>query len=140
MVVRPAGHRHRPDTPRSVREFFKSDSHRHVPVGGISLPNGERDWPLTDDYHFGMKGLVLVLALVVSAYLGVWGVTWLAGDTSRVVSVASDVGSFHTYPGVFLGGLPPIPTGNLNTPFFAAVIGIVGVLASGVLLRRSRAS
>ena len=87
-----------------------------------------------------MKRVVLLVAFLVSTYVFMWGVTWLAGDMSRVVSIATEFGSFHSYPGVLLGGLPPIPDGNLNTPFFGAVLGSVAMMALGVLLLRTHST
>ena len=85
-----------------------------------------------------MKRLVLAIAFLVSAYVFVWGVTWLVGDRGSAVRVATDVGSFSSYPGVFLGGLPPTPFGDLNTPFYGAVLGAFMMVVSGVLLLRTR--
>jgi hypothetical protein len=64
------------------------------------------------------------------AYALVWGFTWLTGDRSYGTFGWSDSGGeFHTYPGVFMGGLPPLPWPQSDAPqAIAAVVGAIGLV------------
>lgn len=78
-------------------------------------------------------GLVVLLA-----YMAVWGVSWMTGDRSTGVFGWSEAGgAFQSYPGVFLGGLPPNP-GIVSDapPALGAVVGIGGLVV--LLVRRVR--
>ena len=89
-----------------------------------------------------MRQLIFRLALVVGcAYAFVWGVTWLAGDRSFFEFAFTDSGLIYSrYPGVFTGGLPPLPLPDSDAPqLLAAVAGAVGLFAvAGSTLVASR--
>ena len=82
-----------------------------------------------------MRNALWALALVVCAYLLVWGVTWLIGDRSNgIFGVTSSGVAYSFYPGVFLGGLPPKPWEGTGLPQLAATV--LGGVGLGALITR----
>ncbi len=79
-----------------------------------------------------MRLLMFLVAFAVSGYMFLWGVSWLMGDRSVSVMTVTDVGSYSAYPGVLLGGLPPIPSGASDLPMLvSALAGAFGMVAMG---------
>jgi hypothetical protein len=90
----------------------------------------------TRGYDADMKTILWLGLFASSGYLLVWGFTWLAGDKSTatmlLVRGGPDGGSASTnYPGVFMGGLPPIPNFDTDLPQLVAVL--VGIVGLGLL-------
>ncbi len=81
-----------------------------------------------------------LMLFVVSAYAVVWGATWVSADMSYGVSGTRPTGEpFQLHPGAWFGGLPPTPTPMSDAPpFLALIAGVVGIVAVGINLRRSR--
>jgi hypothetical protein len=80
-----------------------------------------------------IKALLWGTAVVAFAYLFVWGVTWLLGDRSLAYPTITLPHSLY-FPGVFLGGLPPVPAPDADLELLAAtIVGALGVLL-GLLL------
>ena len=68
----------------------------------------------------GRRATIVTLA---SIYSMVWAVTWAIGDRNTVIEPG---GPLH-YPGVFVGGLPPVP--DVGSPELTVVlVGAVVVL------------
>lgn len=87
----------------------------------------------------GARALIRLTIAVTSGYALLWGVTWLTGDRSYGAFGWSGDGEFHRYPGVFLGGLPPLPWPISDAPqALAAIGGFAGlvVLATDEVRRR----
>jgi hypothetical protein len=86
-----------------------------------------------------LRQLAILLGLLASGYVCLWGATWLTGNKSYAITVLHDDGTVTaTYPGVLFGGLPANPLGySLNLPFFALGVGAVALLAFAVLLLRN---
>jgi len=75
----------------------------------------------------GRRGRALIA--ILSLYAIVWGATWALGDKNLILDPG---GPFH-YPGVFVGGLPPVA--DATSQFGIAVIaGVIGLLFAGVTL------
>jgi hypothetical protein len=82
--------------------------------------------------------MIHVLGLLASMYLLVWGVTWLIGDRSIHAFGETETGSaFVSYPGVFLGGLPPTPPIDA-LPILAIVVSAAGLAVLIVRVLRWR--
>jgi hypothetical protein len=83
-----------------------------------------------------MRPMSILFGLLVSTYLFVWGITWVAGDLSYAITVFHDDGMVAvTYPGVLFGGLPPSPVeSSINVPLIACAAGAVALGALGALL------
>jgi hypothetical protein len=86
-----------------------------------------------------MRRYVALGLVVLFAYAVLWGATWLAGDRSFAVFGTAGGVAFSSYPGVFLGGLPPHPGDSSDLPeLVAAAIGVIGLVALAVRSIRAR--
>jgi len=87
-----------------------------------------------------MRLVLRLLLLVVSAYVFMWGATWLAGDRSYMeFGPSRNGGSWVNYPGVLFGGLPPVPGFDSDLPMLLAVLaGATGTLVWVVSWLRRR--
>ena len=83
------------------------------------------------------ESATLVGLLIVCGYLVVWGTTWLIGDRSKYVFTIPQTGEGgSSYPGVFMGGLPPVPEPGWGAVLVLALgAGLAGFL---LILRRLR--
>lgn len=87
-----------------------------------------------------VRPALLATTGIVSAYLVLWGVTWLTGDLSTFGAGVTATGEpFTIYPGVLFGGLPPQPGFESAWPtLFAIVLGALGLIGLVIVALRRR--
>ena len=79
--------------------------------------------------------LAVTVVSISAVYALVWGVAWTTGDRSYVSFGVASEGEFQRYPGVLLGGPPPVLPPESPTAL-AMLLGVVLLILVGAVCAR----